>query len=272
MPELPEVETTRRGIAPYLKNRRIAAITIRQRKLRWPIPEGIEQLLPGQKCSDVGRRGKYLLLDFDCGTLLIHLGMSGSLRVLEQEVPPGKHDHVDILLDSGSSLRFRDPRRFGAVLWHQGEIYEHPLLSRLGPEPLSADFTFEDFWQRSRGRRKPVKNFIMDSTVVVGIGNIYACEALFLAGIHPNARLDRLKRQRMEALHHYCMDVLEKAVAAGGTTLKDFTSADGSPGYFSQQLHVYGREGQICGQCGDEIKRLVIQGRSSFFCPSCQRK
>ena len=270
MPELPEVETTRRGIEPHLVNQRIAALTVRDRRLRWPIPDGLEQVLPGQRIGAVERRAKYLLLRLDQGTLILHLGMSGSLRVLSAGTPAAKHDHLDLVLENTRCLRLRDPRRFGAVLWQSGEPYAHPLLRRLGPEPLSAEFDGDHLRRIALRKRIPVKNLIMDSQVVVGIGNIYANEALFLAGIHPQRPCNRISLARYRHLAETIQQVLARAIEQGGTTLRDFANADGNPGYFALSLNMYGKAGEPCPGCGNSIKQRRIGQRSSYFCPHCQ--
>jgi len=270
MPELPEVETTRRGLKPHVSGHRVEALVIRQRQLRWPIPRAADGVT-GQAIESIGRRGKWLLFRTKTGTLLVHLGMSGSLRVIRPAPPPGPHDHVDLALDTGALVRFTDPRRFGAVLWQDGDPLAHPMLSRLGPEPLSDDFDGDYLWRRSRGRRAAVKNFIMDGRIVVGVGNIYAAEALFFAGIHPLRAAGRIARARYHRLAETIRDVLARAIAAGGTTLRDFTVADGSPGYFSQQLAVYGRDGLDCPACSGTLAHRVIGQRATVYCPACQR-
>lgn len=272
MPELPEVEVTRRGIAPHVEGRRLEGARVRDPRLRWPVPEDLDAILRGRRVSAVERRAKYLLLRLgDAGTLLLHLGMSGSLRVVPAETPPTAHDHVDLLLEGGRVLRLRDPRRFGAVLWTPEPPERHPRLAGLGPEPLSPELTGDHLHRRSRGRRLAVKNFLMDAQVVVGVGNIYASEALFRAGIRPDREAGRVGRDRYVLLAAAVAAVLEEAIAAGGTTLRDFTSGEGAPGYFRQELAVYGREGEACPVCGRGIRKAVIGQRSSFFCPGCQR-
>ncbi|MCW8924823.1 MAG: bifunctional DNA-formamidopyrimidine glycosylase/DNA-(apurinic or apyrimidinic site) lyase [Xanthomonadales bacterium] len=270
MPELPEVETTLRGIQPYLLDQRISRINVREPRLRWLVtPETVKA--EGQLVKHLGRRGKYLLLGLDRGGLLIHLGMSGSLRVLEEFTPPGKHDHFDIELENHCCLRFNDPRRFGALLWSAGSIELHPLLRNLGPEPLSVEFTADYLFKRSRKRRLAIKNFIMDGHIVVGVGNIYASEALFMAGIHPSRQAGRISLQRYAGLVEAIRDVLERAIRQGGTTLRDFVGSNGAPGYFAQELLVYDRAGMGCFQCNTPIKKKVIGQRSSYYCPVCQR-
>jgi formamidopyrimidine-DNA glycosylase len=270
MPELPEVETTRRGIAPWLEGHRIQRVTLRRRDLRWPIAAAISAKLPGQHVDAVERRAKYLLLHTGAGSAVIHLGMSGSLRVLDADTMPRKHDHYDLLLDSGRILRFTDPRRFGCLLWQSaGEI--HPLLAALGPEPLSIDFDGDHLWRRSRGRRAAVKSFLMDQTVVVGVGNIYASEALFAAGIHPARAAGRISRARYARLAAAVREILAHAIERGGTTLRDFMAPDGAPGWFEPELTVYGRAGQACSRCGIAVRARVLGQRNTFFCPRCQR-
>jgi formamidopyrimidine-DNA glycosylase len=269
MPELPEVETTLRGIAPFLLHRRIEAIVVREPRLRWPVPAEVGQAA-GQRVEQLERRAKYLLIGLERGTLMIHLGMSGSLRVLTEAASPGKHDHFDVVLGN-SVLRFNDPRRFGSLLWLEPPAHDHPLLRALGPEPLSAEFTGRHLWELSRGRRLAVKNFIMDGKVVVGVGNIYASEALYMAGIHPTRPAGRVSPMRYESLAAAIRDVLERSIAQGGTTLRDYVNGSGTPGYFAQDLLVYGRAGEACFQCGSAIRQKVIGQRSSFYCVRCQR-
>ncbi len=270
MPELPEVETTRRGIAPHLQGRRVAQVAVHQRALRWPVPRAIGRPLVGQRLQAVSRRAKYLLLRFERGTLILHLGMSGSLRILPCDSPRGAHDHLELCFEGGRMLRLTDPRRFGAALWTAGDPLAHPLLAGLGPEPLGDDFSGAWLHQRARGRRTAIKTFIMDSRVVVGVGNIYASEALFLAGIHPKRAAGRISPERMARLAEAIRTVLARAIEAGGTTLQDFTRADGQPGYFAQELAVYGREGEPCPACGHPVRRIVLGQRSTYYCPRCQ--
>jgi len=269
MPELPEVETTRRGIAPHIHEQKIRDVIVRQAKLRWPIPRGLKQKLSGSEITGVQRRGKYLLISVDGGSLILHLGMSGSLRIVDADLPPGKHDHVDIVLGSGKCLRFHDPRRFGALLWSK-EPLKHELIRTLGPEPLDESFNADYLFKASRGRKVAVKNFIMDSHVVVGVGNIYASESLFMAGIHPTRPAGRVSKARYAVLVDAIKQVLSRAIEQGGTTLKDFVREDGKPGYFAQSLNVYGRDGEACN-CGGVIRKKVIGQRSSFYCPDCQK-
>ena len=269
MPELPEVETTRRGLLPHLQGRRIQSVLLRRPDLRWPIPREVAQQLPGQRIADVRRRAKYLLLDTAAGSALLHLGMSGSLRVLPADTPLRAHDHVDITLGD-SVLRFNDPRRFGCLLWQPpGEL--HPLLAALGPEPLSDDFDGDYLHRRSRGRTAPVKSFLMDQSVVVGVGNIYAAEALFQAGISPLRPAGRVSRERYRALADAVRAILAHAITRGGTTLRDFINPDGAPGYFEQELTVYGRGGDACRRCGRALREAAIGQRASVWCGHCQR-
>lgn len=271
MPELPEVETTRRGISPHLTGRRVTGVVIRERRLRWPIPRALDRALPGQIVQSVRRRAKYLLLDTDAGTAILHLGMSGSLRLVPRDAPVGKHDHVDIQLDSGQSLRLTDPRRFGALLWTTARAEQHALLAALGPEPLSAAFDGAHLCTAAHGRKVAVKNFIMDSHIVVGVGNIYASEALFMAGIHPGRPAGRVSRARYDMLAKAIKEVLVASIKMGGTTLRDFVGGDGQPGYFKQTLRVYDRLGEPCRRCGAPIRAKRIGQRSSFYCVNCQR-
>ena len=271
MPELPEVETTRRGVAPFLEGRRIHSLLVREARLRWPVDAGLDARLRGARIDSVTRRAKYLLIQNERGCLLWHLGMSGSLRIITDGRPPEKHDHLDLVVDNGHCLRFNDPRRFGFVLFTESDITQHPRLLGLGPEPLSDDFDGARLYVRSRGRRASVKSFLMDSATVVGVGNIYASEALFLSGIHPRRPAGRIALKRYELLAEHVKAVLAAAIRQGGTTLRDFRDSDGMPGYFSQSLRVYGREGEACEVCGEAIRREVIGQRSTFFCPRCQK-
>ncbi len=269
MPELPEVETTRRGLAPHLVGRTVIALDIRQPRLRWPIPDSLRTSLPGQRIEEVERRAKYLLIHTAVGSALLHLGMSGSLRVLPAATPIGTHDHVDWRLDSGRVLRFTDPRRFGSQLWQpRGEI--HPLLAGLGPEPLSGDFDGDHLWARSRSRVAAVKVLLMDQAIVVGVGNIYAAEALFAAGIHPKRAAGSVSRGRYACLANEVKRILAYAITRGGTTLRNFISPDGARGYFEQELFVYGRAGEPCKVCGTPIRAIALGQRSTFYCPRCQ--
>jgi formamidopyrimidine-DNA glycosylase len=272
VPELPEVETTRRGISPHLVGRRITGVVVRDGRLRWPVTENLQGEIRGTDIESVDRRGKYLVITTSKGVLLLHLGMSGSLRIQSRKILPRKHDHVDIQLDSGQVLRFHDPRRFGCVLWlGRTPLEDHPLLKDLGPEPLSCDFDGEYLLARSRHRRVAIKNFIMNSRVVVGVGNIYASESLFLAGIRPGKAAGKLSRARCHLLVSAIQDVLNSAIEAGGTTLRDFVREDGNPGYFANELKVYGREGQPCLRCSSPIRSRKIGQRSTFYCVTCQK-
>ncbi len=271
MPELPEVETTRRGIMPHIEDKVVTAVTVRQAKLRWPVSEQISTLLKGSRVRSVSRRGKYLLIATDLGTVMIHLGMSGSLRVLPAGTMAGKHDHVDIEFDSDQLLRFTDPRRFGCILWLELGETSHPLLDSMGPEPLTDAFDGDYLFRLSRKRKAPIKAFIMDSKVVVGVGNIYANEALFLAGINPKRMAGRIAAARYDELATAIKQVLDKAIRAGGTTLRDFTNSEGNPGYFKQSLNVYGRDGQPCKGCGEELREIRQGGRSTVYCIHCQK-
>ncbi|MEX2365116.1 MAG: bifunctional DNA-formamidopyrimidine glycosylase/DNA-(apurinic or apyrimidinic site) lyase [Pseudohongiellaceae bacterium] len=270
MPELPEVETTRNGIAAHLLGARVKEMTVRQRQLRWPVTAGVEQAISGQTISDIQRRGKYLLLDCGNGVLLIHLGMSGSLRIASGAEPVKKHDHVDIEFVNKQILRFHDPRKFGCMLWLDGDPFSHPLLSTLGPEPLSDEFSDSYLYRLSRKRKVPIKSFVMDSRVVVGVGNIYANEALFQAGIRPTRPAGTVSRASMQALVSAIKSILASAIALGGTTLRDFVGGDGKPGYFRQSLLVYGRAGLACGQCGKALREIRLGQRSTVYCTRCQ--
>ena len=270
MPELPEVETTRRGVEPHCVGEVVQQLVVREARLRWPVPENLPTLLAGLEIQAVERRAKYLLFRTGAGSLLVHLGMSGSLRVVPAGQVPGKHDHIDIRLRSGPSLRFNDPRRFGCFLWIQPDEV-HPLLSQLGPEPLSAEFNGELLYRRSRGRSGPVKNFIMDGKVVVGVGNIYANEVLFLSGVHPGRAAGRISRVRYEVIARNIKQVLTSAIQQGGTTLRDFVGGDGKPGYFARQLFVYGRAGEPCKRCGGLLRERRLSQRTTVFCVACQR-
>jgi len=271
MPELPEVETTRRGIAPHIEGQKVSDVIVRHHQLRWPVPRGLKGKLAGHKINSVSRRAKYLLLAFDHGTLILHLGMSGSLRIIDRAVAAEKHDHIDIVLESDKALRLTDPRRFGAVLWTREEPGQHELLAHLGPEPLSDAFNSDYLYLQSRKRKSSIKQFIMDGKVVVGVGNIYASESLFLAGINPKAIANKVSKARYEKLTAAIKQVLAAAIEQGGTTLRDFVGGDGKPGYFAQQLNVYGREGAACHRCGTAIKQITQGQRSTYYCPRCQR-
>ncbi|WP_288131910.1 bifunctional DNA-formamidopyrimidine glycosylase/DNA-(apurinic or apyrimidinic site) lyase [Microbulbifer sp.] len=271
MPELPEVETTKRGLTPHLEGRKVKLCEIRQRSLRWPVDADFARKIRGARIQRLDRRAKYLLVETDKGLAIWHLGMSGSLRIVDGNLPPEKHDHIDWLLDSGQRLRFHDPRRFGALLWTTDDIADHALIAHLGPEPLSEDFHGDYLYYASRGRRAPVKSFIMDGRIVVGVGNIYASEALFMASIRPQTPAGKISRPRYERLVEAIKTVLGHAIEQGGTTLRDFVGGDGKPGYFAQQLNVYGRAGQPCPRCPGTIREQIIGQRNTFFCPRCQR-
>lgn len=269
MPELPEVETSRRGIEPHIIDTTVTRVVIRNRRLRWPISRAVDRNLAGQTITSVGRRAKYLLINTSNGTAILHLGMSGSVFIVDHGTPAGVHDHVDIEFDSGKTLRFRDPRRFGSLHWSKDPL-QHKLLVNLGPEPLTDDFCGEFLWQMSRRRRVSIKQFIMNARVVVGVGNIYASEALYLAGIHPRRAAGRIALPRYERLTKAIKEVLVAAIRAGGTTLRDFHGGDGEAGYFQRQLEVYGRNGDPCRRCDRPIT-IVVQGqRSTYYCKQCQ--
>jgi formamidopyrimidine-DNA glycosylase len=270
MPELPEVETTRRGIAPHIVGKTVQSVVLRHKQLRWPIPPRLKSLLPGQVIVGVTRRGKYLFLHTAVGSVIVHLGMSGSLRVVTKKETADKHDHVDIIFADDCILRLRDPRRFGAVLWTARSPLQHKLIVTLGPEPLSDAFDVEYLFRRSRKRKLGIKPFIMDSKTVVGVGNIYASEALFRAGIRPTIAAGRLSRERYQRLVAAIKAVLAEAIEAGGTTLRDFVNGEGKPGYFQQTLQVYGRVGEPCVVCGSHIKQIQQAQRASYYCPRCQ--
>lgn len=269
MPELPEVEVSRMGIAPHVTNQTVTQIIVRNSKLRWPVPVEISQI-EGQVIRRVTRRAKYLMLETDAGYAIVHLGMSGSLRVLPAGIPPEKHDHVDLCLSSGEVLRYNDPRRFGAWLW-QADEGEHPVLAKLGPEPLSEAFTAEYLQEKAKGKRTAVKQFIMDNHVVVGVGNIYANESLFAAGIHPKREAGKISAQRLALLVDEIKSVLAFAIKQGGTTLKDFKNADGKPGYFAQELQVYGKGGEPCPRCDKPLSEVKIGQRATVYCSDCQK-
>jgi formamidopyrimidine-DNA glycosylase len=271
MPELPEVETTRRGLLPHLLGRRIISAVVRNGSLRWPVPRDLSRRLRGREVLDIRRRGKYLLFDFDQGHLLAHLGMSGRLSIVPGAEPPKPHDHVDLRIEGGATLRFTDPRRFGAILWIPGAAEDHVLLRGLGIEPLESGFTGEALHRLARGRRVAVKQFLMNGRIVTGVGNIYASEALFQARVHPLRSAGQVSAARWERIAQAVRATLERALAAGGTTLRDFASADGRPGYFQHEFAVYGRDGKPCPKCGTRIRALRQGQRSTFYCPRCQR-
>ncbi|KKB65254.1 formamidopyrimidine-DNA glycosylase [Robbsia andropogonis] len=275
MPELPEIEVTRRGIAPYVESRRVRAVHARAPALRWPIPTELPDAMRGRVITSVTRRGKYLLLESDAGWLILHLGMSGSLRVLQGEdrhLAPGRHDHLDVVFDD-AVLRLRDPRRFGAALWHPraaGDVLAHPLLVSLGVEPFSDAFSGALLFARTRGRSMAVKQALLAGTIVVGVGNIYASESLFRAGIRPTTAAGRISRQRYDLLAERIREVLGEAIEQGGSTLRDFIGSDGASGYFQMAHAVYDRDGQPCRVCLLPIRKIVQGQRSTFFCPRCQ--
>ena len=271
MPELPEVETTRRGLLPHLLGRRIRGVVVRNGSLRWPVPADLDRRLRGEEVLAIRRRGKYLLFEFPKGHLLVHLGMSGRLTMVPEGEPAKLHDHIDVRLENHKSLRFTDPRRFGAMLWVKGAPEKHTLLEGLGLEPLDAEFSGRALHGRSRGRKVAIKQFLMNARILTGVGNIYASEALFAAGIHPLREAGRISLARYERLAAAIRATLERALAAGGTTLRDFASAEGVPGYFQHESAVYGREGKPCRACGTKIRALRQGQRSTFFCPKCQR-
>ena len=270
MPELPEVETTRRGIAPHVQGRVVARAVLRRPDLRWPIPSEIRRRFVGARILGTERRAKYLLLHSDPGAAIIHLGMSGSLRVLDAEAPVRAHDHVDLVFDNGRLLRFNDPRRFGCLLW-QAAGSTHPLLRELGPEPLGDAFDGDYLFARSRGRSAAIKALLMDQRIVVGVGNIYVAEALFAAGVRPTRAAGKVTRREYADIAAAIRRILAHAIERGGTTLRDFLKPDGEPGYFEQELFVYGREGEACKHCGTLITVRRDAQRSSFYCRVCQR-
>jgi formamidopyrimidine-DNA glycosylase len=269
-PELPEVETTRRGVEPHVVGRRIERLLVHERRLRWPVQRSLPDLLAGQKVVRAGRRAKYLLLEVECGTLILHLGMSGSLRVLPATTPRLTHDHLDFELDSGQTLRFNDPRRFGSLHFTADDPNKHPLLAKLAPEPLEAGFDAEYLWRVTRKRRVAIKLLIMNAQLVVGVGNIYASEALFRARIRPRRQARNLSRAECDTLAAAIRAVLAMAVKVGGTTLRDYVGADGSPGYFRQKLYVYERDGKACRVCGEPVRHFTQGQRSTYWCATCQ--
>jgi len=271
MPELPEVETIRCGLEPLVVGRKIVEVILRNRSLRWPVPAELPGIVRGQVVRSVERRAKYLMLRCQAGSIILHLGMTGRLRILPAATHPGKHDHADFIFENGTCLRFCDPRRFGALLWSATDPLQHPLLIESGPEPLSAAFTGDYLYERSRGRKISVKQFIMDHKVVSGVGNIYASESLFVAGINPLAAAGTISRARCRRLAAAIKKTLRKAIAAGGTTLRDFQGASGDPGYFQLKLKVYGRANEPCYVCGRRVRSQRSGQRSTFYCPQCQR-
>ena len=269
MPELPEVETSRRGIAPYLEGETIVDVVVRDRRLRWPVRKNVDKNLTGATVTSVGRRAKYLLINTSNGTAIMHLGMSGHVYIVDSGTPAGVHDHVDFDLSSGKSMRLTDPRRFGSLHWAEKPL-EHALLRSLGPEPLSDEFSGEYLRDRARGRRIAVKPFIMNANIVVGVGNIYASESLFLAGIHPTRAAGRIALARYQRLDESIKEVLERAIHAGGTTLRDFYGGNGEAGYFQQELGVYGRVDEPCLRCKAPITAIVLGQRATYYCKRCQ--
>ena len=271
MPELPEVETSCRGIEPHMLNKKIKKVTIRQHKLRWPIPKNLPSLAESQKVTRIYRRAKYIVLQLEKGNIIIHLGMSGSLRICTAKTAAEKHDHIDIHLSNNKILRLRDPRKFGCVLWQGKDIDQHRLIKPLGPEPLEDNFTAEYLHLKAHKRQCSIKTLIMNSHIVVGVGNIYASEALFRAGINPKRKAGNISLPRIQKLVDAIKLTLSLAIKEGGTTLKDFSGIDGQPGYFAQKLLVYGRTGEACTLCGKPIKQFTQQARSTFYCPGCQK-
>jgi formamidopyrimidine-DNA glycosylase len=271
MPELPEVETTCRGIAPHVTGRQVTRVIVRNPNLRWKVHARLNKEMSGQAINEVSRRGKYLLLTTDAGTAILHLGMSGSLRVIDADAPPNKYDHIDIVFDDERALRFTDPRRFGSLHWTRRPPLQHKLLCKLGVEPLSDEFSGDYLHRVSRGRKVAIKQFIMNSHIVTGIGNIYACEALYMAGIHPGRAAGRISKKKYELLAEVSKEVLNDAIAAGGTTLRDFVNGHGEPGYFKLHLNAYGKTGEPCISCRAPIREIRQGQRSTFYCPVCQK-
>ena len=269
MPELPEVETSRRGIEPYIVGQRIADVQIRERRLRWPVSPDVDRHLPGQTVTSVDRRAKYLLINTTDGTAIMHLGMSGHVSIVDRDTPAGVHDHVDIELESGHALRLKDPRKFGSLHWSESP-QSHWLLRDLGPEPLGDGFTGAHLWAKSRGRRVAVKQFIMNANIVVGVGNIYASESLFRAGINPKRAAGRIALPRYDRLAEAVRDVLRRAIRAGGTTLRDYYGGGGETGWFQQELDVYGREDDPCNVCNRPVTAIVQGQRATYYCKTCQ--
>jgi len=271
MPELPEVETTRRGLVPHVVGRRIVATKVYDPRLRWPVPASLGKRLAGRAIDSLDRRSKYLLFRLGNGTLLVHLGMTGSLRVFSQAPPRRPHDHVDLVLDNGVTLRYHDPRRFGAILWLSDSGAAHPLLSKLGPEPFDAAFDADYLWTATRRRHAAIKLALMDNHLVVGVGNIYANESLFRAGIRPTTPANRISKARLARLITEVRATLADAIAKGGSTLRDYVDSAGLPGYFQLDYFVYGREGEPCRVCGTAIRMRRMGGRATSYCPRCQR-
>jgi len=271
VPELPEVETTRRGLLPAMRGRRIVRAEVRERRLRWPIAKGLEGKLAGRTVRDLRRRAKYLVVDLDRGALIVHLGMSGRLAVLDRPVPPGPHDHFDLVLDDGRVVRFNDPRRFGSILHTEVDPFAHPLLAACGPEPLAEAFDGRYLFTITRGRRAAIKDVLMNARLIAGVGNIYASEALFRAGIHPRRAAGRVSAERCEALAQAMRATLEAAIEAGGSTLRDWLHADGATGYFQQNTFAYDRAGEPCRRCASAIRMIRQGARATYYCPRCQR-
>ena len=271
MPELPEVETTLRGISSHIKSKTVAHVCVRHPKLRWEITPNLSEILAGQFLSDITRRAKYLILHFETGILLIHLGMSGSLRIVSPDTPVEKHEHFDLSFTDETTLRYKDPRRFGAILWFSGIPENHPLLANLGPEPLGDEFSAKYLQQKLHKQKRAIKLALMDNAVVVGVGNIYANESLFHAHIHPTRPASSLTLKECQSLVKHIKEVLAKSIELGGSTLRDFVGGDGKSGYFQQTYFVYGRQNQACRICGALIEHIKLGQRASFFCPTCQR-
>lgn len=270
MPELPEVEVSRLGISPHIEGKVISELRVHDKRLRWPVPEDVKRV-QGHQLQRVTRRAKYLLLETAAGTLILHLGMSGALRVVPKATSLKKHDHIEIEFEHGQVLRLNDPRRFGALLYTDETVDHHKLLAHLGPEPLTDEFTGDYLHSMSRGRTQSIKTFIMDNRVVVGVGNIYANEALFKAGINPKRQAGKVSKKRFQELVPLIKQTLADAIQQGGTTLRDFTNVDGAPGYFAQKLLVYGRGGKRCRQCSGQLKEIRLGQRSTVYCTQCQR-
>jgi formamidopyrimidine-DNA glycosylase len=271
MPELPEVETTRRGIEPHAVGQKITALHLYEPRLRWRVQDGLPDLVKGQRIVKVARRAKYLLLELETGTLILHLGMSGNVRVLPAETPRLTHDHFDLVLDSGRTIRFNDPRRFGSLHYTTGDPNAHPLLSSLAPEPFDPAFNTEYLWRITRRRTVAIKQLLMNSRLVVGVGNIYASEALFKAKVRPRRAARTLKREEVARIVRAVKSVLAMAIRVGGTTLRDYVGVDGQPGYFRQKLYVYERQKQPCRTCRTPVRQLTQGQRSTYYCPTCQK-
>ena len=275
MPELPEVETTLRGIAPHIQGKKVADVVLRQTRLRWQVNPNLAEILKEQEVLSCRRRAKYLIIGFSTGSLLIHLGMSGSLRIFTcndaRIEHPNKHDHVDMVFADGTVLRYHDPRRFGAISWHEGAAEHHPLLEKLGPEPLSDDFSADYLYQKFQTQKRAVKLALMDNAVVVGVGNIYANESLFRSGILPHRPANKVKKRECAVLVETIKAVLQRAIETGGSTLRDFVNSDGKSGYFQQEYTVYGRHNEPCIRCGGLVQKEVLGQRGTFYCPNCQK-